>query len=130
MIVAQTVYGSVPTLNTLRGLYGSTATFDVLKGSLATVKDIRQAGWWAQVEEMFVPVHFGTFCGWPIKLLWCAGGLSPGMLAMGGFYFGEFGCGANVSGARIGYASRLCMLRRSLYRQGELFTTAFFLLCL
>ena len=80
-----TVYGSVPPLNPLRSAYGSTATFDVLKGDLTSVKDIRQASWWAQVEDAFVPVHFGTFGGWPVKVLWCIGGLSPGVLTLSGF---------------------------------------------
>ena len=47
--------------------------------------DMREATPWQQIYDSFMPLHYGTFGGWPIKILWCLGGLTPGLLAISGF---------------------------------------------
>src|SRR5690606_12571874 len=68
----------------LRGPYGSTVSFDA-NGVYQSHDDLRAAGAWRQIVDAFVPLHYGTFGGLPVKLLWCIGGLTPGILAVSGF---------------------------------------------
>ncbi len=44
-----------------------------------------QGGAWAQILDSFTPLHYGTFGGLPVKILWCIGGLAPGILSITGF---------------------------------------------
>lgn len=83
--VEVTLYGAVPTRNPLRSPYGSTAGYDAQTGELKSSTDIRTAGLWTQVVDMFVPLHYGTFGGLPVKIIWALGGLTPGVLAVSGF---------------------------------------------
>lgn len=80
-----TLWGKVKSSNPLRGTYGSTVVFDAQTGEFKQANDIRKAGLWAQFVDMFEPVHYGNFGGWPVKVLWCAAGLTPGLLAVSGF---------------------------------------------
>lgn len=77
------VYGAA-TSNPFRSDYGSFVSFDAQTGALKTATDIRQSGWWAQTTDAFYPLHFGSFGGLPVKILWCLGGLAPGLLAVSG----------------------------------------------
>jgi len=79
-----TLYGGL-TGHPLHSDYSCHVMFDAQTGTCKSVHDIRQSGRWAQVTDMFYPLHFGTFGGWPVKILWCLGGLSPGVLAVTGF---------------------------------------------
>ncbi len=36
-------------------------------------------------DRAVAPLHFGTFGRWPVKVLWCLGGMAPGVLAASGF---------------------------------------------
>lgn len=80
-----TLWGKVPSSNPFTGDYGSTVVFDPQTGALKSANDLRQAGLWAKITDTFAPLHYGTFGGWPIKVLWCLGGLTPGLLATTGF---------------------------------------------
>lgn len=79
------VSGPVATRNPFRSEFGGRVTFDRETGALKKVTDIRQQGWWTQAEDMMGPLHFGTFGGLPIKILWSLGGLTPSVLAISGF---------------------------------------------
>jgi uncharacterized iron-regulated membrane protein len=68
-----------------RGDYGSVVTFDPQSGAVKGTREIRKADLWTQITDTFRPLHYGTFGGIFIKLLWCAGGLTPGLLAITGF---------------------------------------------
>lgn len=46
--------------------------------------DTRNAPLLAQILDTVVPLDFGTFGGLPVKILWCLGDLSPGLLAISG----------------------------------------------
>jgi len=78
-------YGRVASRNPLRSDYGSSVTFDAQSGKAQSSNDIRTAGIWAQLSDMFYPLHFGNFAGLPVKILWCMGGMAPGVLAISGF---------------------------------------------
>lgn len=80
-----TLYGAVPTRHSLRSPYGSTVSYDAGTGAWQSSYDLRTAGAWAQVVDAFRPLHYGTFGGLPIKILWSLGGLAPGLLAVSGF---------------------------------------------
>lgn len=79
-----TLLGSVPSANPLRSSYANRVRFVVPGGELKEVTDIRRAGVGAQLYDMFIPLHYGTFGGWPVKLLWCLGGMTPAALAASG----------------------------------------------
>jgi len=70
---------------TLRSPYGSTVSYDAQTGAHLATYDLRTAGAWTQAVDAFRPLHYGTFGGWPIKVLWTLGGLAPGVLAVSGF---------------------------------------------
>ena len=79
-----TLYGQTEN-GPLAGPYGSTVMFDQQTGELREVVDVRNGTWWTKVVDTFTPLHFGTFGGLPVKILWCLGGLTPGILAVTGF---------------------------------------------
>jgi len=68
-----------------RGLYGSQIDFDAGSGAVREVRDLRDDSAWAQIRDSFMPLHYGSFGGWPVRILWCLGGLAPGTLAVTGF---------------------------------------------
>ncbi|MEZ0386412.1 MAG: PepSY-associated TM helix domain-containing protein, partial [Verrucomicrobium sp.] len=78
-------YGKLASYGPFRSNYGSVATFDAKTGDLKDFTDVRQSGLWAQFEDSFRPLHYGTFGGLPVKILWSLGGLAPGILSITGF---------------------------------------------
>lgn len=79
-----TLYGAVPG-GFLRGPYGSTVSYDAHTGAFKELSDLRQGTAWARITDAFTPLHYGTFGGLPVKILWTLGGLTPGVLAISGF---------------------------------------------
>lgn len=79
------LWGAVEPRSPLRSAYGSTVSYDAATSAHTATSDLRKAGWWKQSVDSFRPLHFGSFGGLSIKLLWCAGGLAPGFLAVSGF---------------------------------------------
>jgi uncharacterized iron-regulated membrane protein len=82
---AVTLWGAVEPREFLRAPYGSTVVYDPQTGAHRSTTDLRTAGWWPRVVDTFTPLHYGTFGGLPVKILWCLGGLAPGVLAVTGF---------------------------------------------
>lgn len=80
-----TLWGAVEPRSPLRSAYGSTVSYDATKLTHTATMDLRAGSLWAQLVDSFRPLHFGTFGRWPIKILWCLGGLAPGVLAVSGF---------------------------------------------
>ncbi len=78
-------WGTIEPRGRLTGPYGSTVSYDPQTGAHTATIDLREAGLWARIADTFVPLHYGTFGGLPIKLLWCLGGLMPGILGITGF---------------------------------------------
>jgi uncharacterized iron-regulated membrane protein len=80
-----TFWGTVTPGFVLSGDYNSSAAFDPKTGALKEVVDMRQASLWAKITDSFAPLHYGTFGGLPVKILWCVLGFAPGVLAVSGF---------------------------------------------
>lgn len=81
-----TLWGAFEPRGPLDGPYGSQVFYDEKTGAHKSTTDLRQAGLWTRIVDTFVPLHYGTFGGLPVKLLWCLGGLTPGTLAVSGFF--------------------------------------------
>jgi uncharacterized iron-regulated membrane protein len=74
--------------------YNNTVTFDSQSGARKAVREIGKARLWDQITDAFRPLHYGTFGGFFVKIVWCVGGLTPGLLAITGFLMwrqGRFG---------------------------------------
>ena len=78
------LFGAVDGQNVFRSDYGSIVSFDGKSGKVTSATAIPDAGVWAQILDAFRPLHYGTFGGLPVKILWCLGGLTPGILAVSG----------------------------------------------
>ncbi|WP_038172236.1 PepSY-associated TM helix domain-containing protein [Verrucomicrobium sp. BvORR106] len=78
-------YGKLESYGPFRSNYGCVATFDAKSGELKDFTDVSQSGAWDQVLDSFTPLHYGTFGGLPVKILWSLGGLAPGILSITGF---------------------------------------------
>ncbi len=68
-----------------RSDYDCAAVFDAQSGARKSIRDIRKAGLRDQITDAFRPLHYGTFGGLFIKIVWCACGLTPGVLAITGY---------------------------------------------
>lgn len=77
-------YGATPG-GVLQSPYGSMVSYDGRTTGFLGAHDLREAGAWARIVDAFTPLHYGTFGGLPVKILWAIGGLAPGALAVTGF---------------------------------------------
>lgn len=82
---AITFYGTIEPRSRWTGPYGSYIAYDAKTLAHTATTDLRTAGLWGQIYDMFTPLHFGTFGGLPVKILWTIGGLAPGILGVTGF---------------------------------------------
>ncbi|MGM0563297.1 MAG: PepSY-associated TM helix domain-containing protein [Pseudomonadota bacterium] len=78
------LYGAVPSVNFLRSPYGSVVTYDHETGERLASADVRDADGLTQTVDTFYRLHYGTFGGLAIKVLWCVLGLAPALLALSG----------------------------------------------
>lgn len=62
-----------------------TVEVDPVTGRVVANRNIRAAAWAEQWEVLVGPLHFGTFGGWPTRVLYVLVGLTPGLLALTGF---------------------------------------------
>ena len=93
-----TFYGAVERRSPLRSPYGSTVSYDATMLAHTATADLRSSSLWLQFVDVFRPLHFGTFGGLPVKILWSLGGLAPGLLAVTGFVIWR----TRISGRRSG----------------------------
>jgi len=82
---AVTLWGVVEPRPFLRGEYGSTVVYDPATGAHRGTADLRTAGAWPRTTDTFTALHYGTFGGLAVKILWALGGLTPGVLGVSGF---------------------------------------------
>lgn len=82
---AITLWGTIEPRGALTSPYGSTVVYDPQTAAHQSTHDLRTGGWWQRVVDTFTPLHYGTFGGLPVKILWALGGLTPGVLAISGF---------------------------------------------
>jgi uncharacterized iron-regulated membrane protein len=80
-----TFYGASEPRSRWSGPYGSTVAYDATTLAHQATMDLRAGGTWARIYDAFTPLHFGTFGGLPVKILWSLGGLTPGVLGVTGF---------------------------------------------
>ncbi|AOS44663.1 hypothetical protein Verru16b_01730 [Lacunisphaera limnophila] len=78
-------WGTIEPRGAFTGPYGSTVSYDPQTGAHTATSDLRTQGRWARIADTFTPLHYGTFGGLPVKILWCLGGLTPGLLGITGF---------------------------------------------
>lgn len=78
------IYGGLESDGPFRSGYGCTATFDRTSGEMTDLTNVAEAGLWTQVLDSFTPLHYGTFGGLFVKILWSLGGLAPGILSITG----------------------------------------------
>jgi len=78
------IFGSIKNQSPLRSAYGSIVLGDAKTGELISATPAGQSGFWSQVLDSFRPLHYGTFGGIPVKILWSLGGLTPAILAISG----------------------------------------------
>lgn len=80
-----TLWGAIEPRGALGGPYGSYVAYHEGTGAHTATSDLRTAGVWARVVDSFEPLHFGSFGGLPVKIIWALAGLAPGVLAVTGF---------------------------------------------
>ena len=71
--------------SSFRSAYNNTVTFDSQTGVRKSVREIAKTKLWDQIIDTFRPLHYGTFGGLFVKVVWCVGGLTPGLLTITGF---------------------------------------------
>ncbi|MDN7124910.1 PepSY domain-containing protein [Pseudidiomarina sp. 1APP75-32.1] len=81
-----TVFGRAPTANPLLSNYGSVVNFDPWTGAYQSTYNLNEQGVGMKTLDSFRRLHFGTFGGLPIKILWCVVGLTPLLLGITGTY--------------------------------------------
>jgi len=79
------LWGTIEPRGPFPSPYGSTVAYDAQTGAHQATTDLREAGLWTRIVDTFRPLHYGPFGGWPVKILWTIGGLTPGALAVTGF---------------------------------------------
>ena len=80
------MFGAVDNQGVLRSQYGSIIVFNGATGALKSATLASEAGIWAQILDAFRPLHYGTFGGLTVKILWSLGGLAPAILALSGTF--------------------------------------------
>ncbi|MDH5831546.1 PepSY-associated TM helix domain-containing protein [Luteimonas sp. M1R5S18] len=79
------------------------AGFDLRTGTLIDQRDGREMGVHQRIAEMADPLHFGSFGGWPVRLLWFLFGAAMTALSFTGVY---------LYGLRVSDAARSALRRR------------------
>ena len=79
------------------------AGFDLRTGALVDQRDGRAMGVHQRIAEMADPLHFGSFGGWPVRLLWFLFGAAMTALSFTGVY---------LYGLRVADAARSALRRR------------------
>jgi len=80
------------------------AGFDLRSGALLDQRDGRAMGVHQRIAEMADPLHFGSFGGWPVRLLWFLFGAAMTALSFTGVY---------LYGLRVADAARSALRRRA-----------------
>ncbi|HEY8965715.1 MAG TPA: PepSY-associated TM helix domain-containing protein, partial [Candidatus Methylacidiphilales bacterium] len=62
----------------------SSVSIDAATGAAKQVKDFRKLRGFDKFLALLTPLHFGNFGGWPIRVIYCLGGLAPAVLSVSG----------------------------------------------
>ena len=63
----------------------STVQVNYKTGEIERVDFLREHPWYERLLTIFHPLHFGDYAGLFVKILYCVGGLMPGLLSISGF---------------------------------------------
>ncbi|KER09695.1 MAG: hypothetical protein HY22_10165 [[Candidatus Thermochlorobacteriaceae] bacterium GBChlB] len=80
-----TVRGHIAGSLFLYNHYSSYVQFDSKTGAVKKTFNINGAGFGEQLHAWLVALHYGQFGGFWLKLIYCIGGLTPGILSVTGF---------------------------------------------
>lgn len=81
-----TVFGRAPTANPLLSNYGSVSNYDARTGEYLSTYNLNEQGVGMKTLDSFRRLHFGTWGGLPVKILWSFVGAIPLLLAITGTY--------------------------------------------
>lgn len=81
-----TVFGRAPTANPLLSNYGSVSNYDPMTGAYLSTYNLNEQGAGAKTLDSFRRLHFGTFGGLPVKVIWSLVGVLPLLLSITGTY--------------------------------------------
>ncbi|BET68560.1 PepSY-associated TM helix domain-containing protein [Opitutales bacterium ASA1] len=81
---AVTFWGRTHDAGWFRSPHGSQVAYTSDTGAFTSAYDLTAGPLWSQVRDAFVPLHFGSFGGLPVKILWALGGLAPAVLSVSG----------------------------------------------
>lgn len=81
-----TVFGRAPTANPLLSNYGSVSNYDPQTGEYLSTYNLNEQGVGAKTLDSFRRLHFGTFGGLTVKIIWSIVGVTPLLLAITGTY--------------------------------------------
>ncbi len=78
------VFGRVGGGPLLHNEYSSSVALHPATGRIVSVHDARQGSFTEQLDTIALPLHAGQYGGLLVKILYCAGGLMPGLLSLTG----------------------------------------------
>ncbi|RUO52125.1 cellulose-binding protein [Pseudidiomarina halophila] len=81
-----TVFGRAPTDNPLLSNYGSVSNYDAFSGEYLSTYNLNEQGVGMKTLDSFRRLHFGTWGGLPVKILYSFVGVLPLLLAITGTY--------------------------------------------
>ncbi|RUO69143.1 PepSY domain-containing protein [Pseudidiomarina salinarum] len=81
-----TVFGRAPTENPLLSNYGSVSNYDPHTGEYLNTYNLNEQGSGAKTLDSFRRLHFGTWGGMTVKVIWSIVGVIPLLLAITGTY--------------------------------------------
>ncbi|MBY6064500.1 PepSY-associated TM helix domain-containing protein [Pseudidiomarina sediminum] len=81
-----TVFGRAPTVNPLLSNYGSVSNYDAQTGEYLSTYNLNEQGVGTKTLDAFRRLHFGSWGGLPVKVLYSFVGVLPLLLAVTGTY--------------------------------------------
>lgn len=81
-----TVFGRAPTDNPLLSNYGSVSNYDAFSGAYLSTYNLNEQGVGMKTLDSFRRLHFGTWGGLAVKILYSFVGVLPLLLAITGTY--------------------------------------------
>lgn len=81
-----TVFGRAPTANPLLSNYGSVSNYDAQSGEYLSTYNLNEQGVGTKTLDAFRRLHFGSWGGLPVKVLYSFVGVLPLLLAVTGTY--------------------------------------------
>lgn len=86
VLLHYTIFGYQPDVNPLASNYATSVTFDKHTGAFLSAYQGPEAAILARLTDSFRQLHFGSFGGLAIKIVWSILGFTPCILALSGFY--------------------------------------------